>query len=101
MTKIPQILGAFILLGATSALAQEAPAGPPGGPMGDMHGQEGNGGYMRMRQARMVMMEKSAVFRFKKEGAEIFIKCSADEPTKACVDSASVLIDKIVNGAAK
>jgi hypothetical protein len=45
----------------------------------------------------MGMMQKSAGFRFKKDGAEIDIRCASDENTKACVDAASVLIDKIAS----
>jgi hypothetical protein len=55
----------------------------------------GRGGYMGMRHPPMGMMQKSAGFRFKKDGAEIDIRCASDEPTKACVDAASVLIDKL------
>jgi len=45
----------------------------------------------------MPMMQKSAGFRFKRDGAEIDIRCAADESTKACVDAASVLIDKLAS----
>ena len=61
------------------------------GPMG------GHGGYMGMHRPPMMMMQKSAGFRFKRDGAEIDIRCAADEPTKACVDAAAVLIDKLAS----
>ena len=103
MTRLNLLAGAFILLGTAAAHAQSAPsdvpaAPPPGGPeAGMMHGpRDGREGYMGMhRPPMMMMMQKAAGFRFKRDGAEIDIRCAANEPTKACVDAAAVLIDKL------
>lgn len=98
MASLKLITGAFLLLGTVAAGAQGVPGTPPspqqGGPeTGMMHGHmEGHGGYMGMHRP---MMSKAAAFRFRRDGAEIDIKCAADEPTKACVDAASILIDKV------
>ncbi len=103
MTRLHLLTGAFILLGAVAANAQGVPAAappsPPGGSdSGMMHPpMGGRGGYMGMHRPPMGMMQKSAGFRFKKDGAEIDIRCASDENTKACVDAASVLIDKIAS----
>jgi hypothetical protein len=103
MARIHLLAGAFILLGAVAANAQGAPAAPPPPapeaaiPRPPM---EGRAGFMEMRMHRMAMMQKSAGFRFKRDGAEIDIRCAATEPTRACVDAASVLIDKIVSATA-
>jgi hypothetical protein len=40
---------------------------------------------------------RAAHFRFERGPARIDIHCAADEPTKACVDAASALLDKIVS----
>ncbi len=100
MVRLYLLTGAFILLGAVAANAQGAPGTPPppsGAPeSGMMHPpMGGHSGYMGMRHPPMGMMQKSAGFRFKRDGAEIDIRCAADESTKACVDAASVLIDKL------
>ena len=95
MTRLNLLAGAFILFGVAAAHAQGAPPAelPQGGPeAGMMHGPMG--GPMGMHRP-MMMMQKSAGFRFKRDGAEIDIRCAAYEPTKACVDAASVLIDKL------
>jgi hypothetical protein len=101
MTRLNLLAGAFMILGTVAAHAQSpAPdasaAPPPGGADGGaMHGSMGgHGGYMGMHR-RAMMMQKSAGFRFKRDGAEIDIRCAADESTKACVDAAAVLIDKL------
>lgn len=97
MANLKVLTGVLLLLGTVAASAQSAPGTPPpppGGPeVGMMHGHmEGHGGYMGMHRP---MMSKAAAFRFRRDGAEIDIKCAADEPTKACVDAASILIDKV------
>ena len=97
MARLHLFAGAFLVFGAVAARAQGAPGGPPppppppGPPMGE------HGGYMGMHRPPMAMMQKSAGFRFKRDGAEIDIRCAADESTKACVDAASVLIDKLAS----
>jgi hypothetical protein len=100
MARIPVLISAFVLLGAVSALAQDAPnpAGPPpGGPGPGMERPPmgGRGGWMGMHRGHMMMRDKAASFRFKKDGAEISIRCASNEPTKACVDAAALLIDKV------
>ena len=113
MARIPMLVGAFVLLGAASALpqtafaqaafAQTAPTPPPpppsdgGGPAPGMERpMGGHGGWMGMRH-HMMMMDKAASFRFKRDGAEISIRCASNEPTKACVDAAALLIDKVAS----
>jgi hypothetical protein len=100
MARLHILAGAFLVLGAMAAHAQGAPGAPPpppGGPEpGMMHPPMGErGGYMGMHRPPMEMMQKAAGFRFKRDGAEIDIRCASSEPTKACVDAASVLIDKL------
>lgn len=93
---------AAALLAAGVAIAQPAPPppeaaprGPMDGPMGerrspppDMRG-EMHGGMRPMRPS------KAAIFNFRKGDARVFIKCADDESTKACVDAASALMDKL------
>ena len=108
---------ATALLAGSVAIAQPAsPAAPPpapeaaprdrgpmDGPMGerrgpppemrgemprDMHGDM-HGVMRHMRPS------KAAVFNFRKGDARVFIKCADDEPTKACIDAASALMDKL------
>ena len=96
MTKLMLSAGMLLLLGLASASAQEGPP-PTDGHMPDMHPtMEGH-----HRMGRPMMGQKAAVFRFRKEGAEIVIKCAEDEPTRACVDGAMMLIDKVAADIAK
>lgn len=102
MARLHLLAGAFIILGAIAANAQGAPSAPPPPPGGPEPGMMrppmgGPGGHMGMHRPPMPMMQKSAGFRFKRDGAEIDIRCAADESTKACVDAASVLIDKLAS----
>ncbi len=95
--------GLAVMLAAGVAVAQQAPApdgAPPGGPMGGPmgghgemrpHGHPWMGGMMR----RMPPPSKAAHFRFRKGDAMVDIKCADDEPTKACVDAGSALLDKL------
>lgn len=107
MTRLPLLVTVAVLLGAGSALAQDAGGQtPPEGPGAGMQHpgmapEMGRHGYMGMRRHRMEMMTKAASFHFRREGAAIDIRCAADEPTKACVDAAGVLIDKLVATAPK
>jgi hypothetical protein len=105
MARIHLLAGTFLLLGAIAANAQGAPSAPPSQPAAPESGMQrppmgGRGEMMRMHMRRMAMMQKSAGFRFKRDGAEIDIRCAADEPMKACVDAASLLIDKVVSSTA-
>ncbi len=98
------------------------PASPPGGPNG---GPPGGGQIMivpmgpgphhpmphgmmnpmmmggpaagRDMEENMMRMHppKGAVFMFRDGDQRVLIKCADDEPTKACVDGASTLIDKL------
>lgn len=105
-TTIAAALGLALLAGG-AALAQNAPpppapeAGPPGehGPMdGAMEGRRGPPPYMMrgmMERAMHMRPSKAASFHFRKGDARVDIKCADDEPTKACVDAASALMDKL------
>ncbi|MGI4944693.1 MAG: hypothetical protein ACRYHQ_29745 [Janthinobacterium lividum] len=119
----PLALAAAVLLGSvTLAAAQPAPppapsVGPPGAPpagqdspapdpmrerMHDgMHG-EGRGGMMGQRMGMMHGMmgggmrgPRGAHFVFEREGASIDLRCADNESTRACVDAAAVLLDKL------
>ena len=65
------------------------------GPMGRM------GMMMRMHMHPPPPPSKAAHFRFRKGDAMVDVKCADDEPTKACVDAASVLLDKLAPNPAK
>ncbi|HYZ63745.1 MAG TPA: hypothetical protein VE650_14950 [Acetobacteraceae bacterium] len=71
------------------------PPGPPGFGEREGHGgfgeHEGHGPGMHM----MRHPPRSAVFAFRRGETRVFIKCSDDEPTRACVDAASALLDKL------
>ncbi len=102
------LAGAGLLVAAGAAMAQGAPgeAGPgpqgPGEMRGEMRGEMGpHGGFMREMMRRHREESKAAHFRFRKGDAVVDIKCAADEPTKACVDAGSVLLDKLNPAAAK
>ena len=87
------------LMAATGVAVAQAPS-PPGPP--GMEGQrpdEGPGmhhwGRMGMMRMHMHPMSKAAHFRFRRGDAVVDIKCADDEPTKACVDASSALMDKL------
>ncbi len=100
------LAGAGLALLAGGAAWAQAPGGPPpGGPpagadgqarpgieeMGRrMHGPGGRPGMMRMMHG-----PKAARFHFSRGENEVDIQCATDEPTKACVDAATVLLDKL------
>lgn len=107
------------------AQAQQAPGNPPGGqnapppqpgtsmmngtmemapgPHHPPHGMMNPmmmGGPMAGREWEENMMmhmhpPKGAVFIFRDGDERVLIKCADDEPTKACVDGASTLIEKL------
>ena len=89
------LAGAGLLLAAGVAFAQGAP--PDGGPgpqgPGEMRGPEGYMRGMMMMQMRRAELSKAAHFRFRKGDALVDIRCAVDEPTKACVDAGSALLD--------
>ena len=99
MIRLALLAAPFILFGVAAAHAQGAPPPPPGpGAEAPPPPMEGRGGFMYMHHHPM--MRDSAGFRFRRDGAEIDIRCAANEPTKACVDAASVLIDKVMTATA-
>ena len=106
----PFVLAAMALLGsATLAAAQPSPPPAPPPPAADAPAppqQPGEGMRERMRGPGMMreaymhgMMQqngpRAARFRFEKEGARVSIACANNETTRACVDAAGVLIDKL------
>lgn len=111
MKKFVVLGAAALLVTAGVAVAQPAgpsapPAGEPpnpdagamreGGPPGMMHGGPMHGGRHAMRMMeRMHNQSKAARFNFVRDDASISIKCADDEPTRACVDAAGVLLDKL------
>ena len=105
----PLVLAAMALLGsATLAAAQPSPppAPPPASdapaqpqPPGEGMRERMRGpGMMREAHMRDMMQQDSpraARFRFEKDGARVSIACANNETTRACVDAAGVLIDKL------
>ena len=107
----PFVLAAAALLGSvTLAAAQPSPppAPPPAAtegpaqpqPAGDGMRDRMRGGSGMMRDADMHRMAeehgpRAARFRFEKDGARVGIECANNETTRACVDAAGVLIDKL------
>ena len=51
-----------------------------------------------MEEGMMMHMHppKGAVFMFRRGDNRVMIKCADDEPTKACVDGATTLMDKLM-----
>lgn len=92
-------MGVALLAGAGAAFAQMGPGGP--------HGRDG---MDRDRMDRfddgdgpdaMAMMHRmhhrhsqGAAFRLKRGDMEIDVRCSPEEPMSACVNAASMLLDK-------
>ena len=85
--------------------AEGQPPGP-GGPEGWMrrmhehgheHGMHEHGGAPWMHM--MMQASKAARFHFSRGENVVDIRCAADEPTKACVDAASALLDKLASQA--
>ena len=113
MTKTFALAAAALLGSLTLASAQPAPApSPPAGqdaPAPDsmrdrmrehMRGEEHGGmaeGMMRRHMGMMGGMRgpRGAHFVFEREGASIDLRCAENEPTRACVDAAAVLLDKL------
>jgi len=112
MPKTLALAAAALVGSVTLAAAQPAPPpAPPAGqdnpapdPMRDrmhdgMHG-EGRGGMMGHRMGMGMMGgdmrgPRGAHFVFEREGAMIDLRCAENEPTRACVDAAAVLLDKL------
>ena len=93
-TIIAAVFGTALLAGG---IAWAQPAPPPGGP--EAGGPEG-GGYHRGPGSMDRMMQrrppsKAAFFHFQKGDARVDIKCAEDEGTKACIEGASALFDKL------
>jgi hypothetical protein len=101
------LIGAALLAGvalgaAGTAFSQTPPRGPDGpdrGP-GAWHEMEHMGpGHFGPGMHGMRHPPRAAVFMMSRGDARIMIKCSDDEPTRACVDAASALLDKFGNNA--
>ncbi len=99
--------GLGVVLAAGVALAQAPGADAPPPPQGEMgrgpHGEMGHGPMDHIGPGMHGMMHgmhrpppsKAARFMFRKGDATVAIKCAEDEPTKACVDAGSALLDKL------
>lgn len=121
MHKPSFLAAALLLTGAAGlALAQPAPAPeaggpiappagpgpqaqapmPPGpGPAGPGFGPRGPRGpemdRMRGFPHRPPPPSRAASFHLQREDSVIHIRCAENEPTRACVDAAAVLLDKV------
>jgi hypothetical protein len=98
------IIGAALLAGVAlgaggSAFSQTPPSGGPGGPdrgPGMWHDMDQMGpGRFEPGMRGMRHPPRAAVFMMSRGDTRMMIKCSDDEPTRACVDAASALIDKL------
>ena len=117
MQKVLVLAVVAVLGGAACAVAQTAPGAAPGGgpeagsgdagrmhppgPMGEGRMGEGRMGEMRemmMRRGRM-RGPQGAHFMFERDGAVIDLRCADNETTRACVDAAAVLLDKLAPAA--
>jgi len=97
------LIGAALLAGvalgaAGSAFSQTPPPDRPRGPDGDrgpgMWREHMEPGHFGPGMRAMRHPPRSAVFMMSRGDNRIMIKCSDDEPTRACVDAASALLDK-------
>ena len=99
-----------VLLASTSFAAAQPTPSPDGQPGAGaqmtapaMDGMGGRMGYGRAGMGRDMMGYRmgraygpsGARFRFEKEGARVDIRCSVMEPTRACVEAAGTLLDKL------
>lgn len=109
------LFGAAVLAamaGLAAGASAQMPPGPPGGmpgmggPPGPSDGPGmggpgmgpgsfGPGPFGPGMRPRMPPPTKSAVFSFSRGDTRVMIKCADDEPTRACVDAAGALIDKL------
>ena len=76
------------------------PGGPGGGPPGPPPHGGGPGGpgmhrFGMMGHHGMMHRSRGAVFRFRSGRAGFMVKCAEDEPMRACVDAALMLLDKV------
>ena len=102
-TQLAAALGLAVLTGGAAAAQTMTPpprpdamspevAAPEEGP------ERGHGGGMRHMGDHMrdhMRPSKAAFFHLRKGDARVDIKCADDEPTKACIDAASALLDKL------
>lgn len=115
MQKTLALAAAALLGSITLAAAQPASPAPPAAadappaadPMRDrMRGEgraSGMGGMMGHHPGGMMMGggmggqrgPRGAHFTFERDGAVIDLQCADNEPTRACVDAAAVLLDKL------
>ena len=102
-------LAGMALLGAGVAWAQIPPPGPgqaggpppppgvgPGMPFGaDGPGMERGRPFGPGMHGPMRRPPRAAVFSINRGDTRVFIKCSDEESTRACVDAATSLLDKL------
>ena len=98
MKKLLLVGAGLAVLAAGGVAVAQQPPGPPGGegppprPSMEEGGRQMHGhGPM----GRMMQMSKAAQFHFSRGDSRVDIRCAADEPTKACVDAAGALLDKL------
>lgn len=97
MQRLLCLAGAATLLLGTTVMAQTPPPrGPRPGPEADAPPPPPPpGGPRRGPDAPPPPPSKAAHFIFERGDARIDVKCADDEPTKACADTISQLIDKL------
>jgi len=112
------LIGAALLagmaVGAAGIAVAQTPSGP-GGPGGQGAGgppgfppESGMGGFgmggpghpHHGPHGMMAHPPRAAVFAINRGDTRIMIKCSDEESTRACVDAATTLLDKVGAGAA-
>jgi len=96
------LAAAVLIAGISAAVAQPAPPPPAPPPAPEASGGAMGGPMERMRHGpmhsgMMGMMHGSrgAHFVFGKGDQVADIRCADNEPTRACVDAASALMDKL------
>jgi hypothetical protein len=104
MRTLTLLGAAAIVLGATGVAAAQ-PVPPPGtpeveatnegAPTQDAHGHPGMHGGPHWMRHGMMRPSRGAHFHFARNNGVVDIRCAEDEPMRACVDAASVLLDKL------
>lgn len=99
MNRLLCLAGAATLLLGTAAMAQTPPRGPRPGPEADAPPPPPPPGDPRRGPdgppPPPPPPSKAAHFIFERGDARIDVKCADDEPTKACADTISQLLDKV------
>jgi hypothetical protein len=90
-------LGAVVAAGVAVAQAPSPPSppSPPAEMRTGEHRADEHGWRGMMHGMHRPPMSKAAHFMFRRGDQVMEIKCSDDEPMKACVDAAAVLMDKL------